>query len=399
MSRKKGTGTGTRNLNGMGNLYINKATGRIEYRIMQNGRLRVASGTSAKVVNERKKLLTGVTKVKQKVKFHRYVEDIWLKNHVKPYLKDTTYKQYEDTWKCYIKSNIKNVPLSTVDTSDIQNLIAKMKEDGKSTNTMKQVRKVLSLIFKQAKKDKYITEIPTAEIEIPVIQQKKRKVLKIKEFHTILKYLENSRWFWPLQFMVVTGLRRGEFLALRWSDIDEDNKVISVEDNNTNQGIGTTKSNKVHYVSLSSIAKKCLDKFKVQLMSEGHPANSGSDSIIFIGKYGEPLRPQSLNNVFRRIKKFTGIETTPHCMRHTFVYYSKNKLSLSELKDNLGHDETTATLDIYGDMLYDTSKVADKLDQSFEPLFAEPKTEEKPIEKPVQRVVNFDDFKTRRKRY
>lgn len=67
MSRKKGTGTGTRNLNGMGNLYINKATGRIEYRIMQNGRLRVASGTSAKVVNERKKLLTGVTKVKQKV--------------------------------------------------------------------------------------------------------------------------------------------------------------------------------------------------------------------------------------------------------------------------------------------------------------------------------------------
>lgn len=156
MSRKKGTGTGTRNLNGMGNLYINKATGRIEYRIMQNGRLRVASGTSAKVVNERKKLLTGVTKVKQKVKFHRYVEDIWLKNHVKPYLKDTTYKQYEDTWKCYIKSNIKNVPLSTVDTSDIQNLIAKMKEDGKSTNTMKQVRKVLSLIFKQAKKDKYI---------------------------------------------------------------------------------------------------------------------------------------------------------------------------------------------------------------------------------------------------
>lgn len=399
MPRKKGTGTGTRNLNGMGNLYVNKATGRIEYRIMQNGRLRVATGTSAKEVNDRKKLLTGASKVKQKVKFHEYVENIWLKNHVRPYLKGTTYKQYEDTWKCYIKSNIKNVPLNTVDESDIQGLIAKMKENGKSTNTMKQVRKVLSLIFKQAKKDKYITELPTAEIEIPVIQQKKRKVLKIKEFHTILKYLENSRWFWPLQFMVVTGLRRGEFLALRWSDIDEDNKVISVEDNNTNQGIGTTKSNKVHYVSLSSIAKKCLDKFKVRLMSEGHPANDCSNGIVFIGKYGEPLRPQSLNNVFRRIKNFTGIETTPHCMRHTFVYYTKNKLSLSELKDNLGHDETTATLDIYGDMLYDTSKVADKLDQSFKLLFTEPKPEENTIEKPMKGVVNLENLKTRRKRY
>ena len=110
MPREKGTGTGTRNLNGMGNLYINKATGRIEYRIMQNGRLRVATGTSAKEVNERKKLITGVSKVKQKVKFYEYVENIWLKNHVKPYLKGTTYKQYEDTWKCTLNRTLKMYP-------------------------------------------------------------------------------------------------------------------------------------------------------------------------------------------------------------------------------------------------------------------------------------------------
>lgn len=86
MPRKKGTGTGTRNLNGMGNLYLNKSTGRMEYRIMVNGRLRVASGKTAKEVNERKKLLTNTPKDKLKIKFHAWA-DLWLKNYIKPYSK------------------------------------------------------------------------------------------------------------------------------------------------------------------------------------------------------------------------------------------------------------------------------------------------------------------------
>lgn len=397
MPRKKGTGTGTRNLNGMGNLYLNKSTGRMEYRIMVNGRLRVASGKTAKEVNERKKLLTNTPKDKLKIKFHAWA-DLWLKNYIKPYKKESTHKQYEDTWKCYIKPYIKNVPLSTVNSEDIQKLIAKMHERKLSAYTMKQTRKVLNLIFRQAIKDKYIRENPAADIEIPVVQQKTRKVLKIREFHAILRYLEKSRWYWPLQFMVVTGLRRGELLALKWSDVDEPNKIITVSDNNTSQGIGTTKSNKVHYVALSETALKCLNKFKIQLMKEGHPAQPNSDNIIFIGIYGEPLRPQSLNNVFRRIKHYTGIEATPHSMRHTFVYYCKNKLSLSELKDNLGHDETTSTLDLYGDMLFDTSRVATKIDHAFKTVFAPPEPEEPAkVERPVKKVVNLNDIKNRRK--
>lgn len=393
MPRKKGNIKGTRNLNGMGNLYYNKKTKRWEFKIMSDGRNRMATGKTQKIVNERKKRLDILPENATKTKLYDWIE-MWLENYVKPLRKITTYKQYEDTYKCYIKPYIKNHPLTTVTSLDIQKLITKMKEKNLSANTMKQTRKVLNLAFKQALKNKHITKNPVEDIEIPAIQQKARKVLKISEFHAILDYLQNSRWFWPLQFMVVTGLRRGELLALKWSDIDEENKVITVSDNNTNQGIGTTKSNKVHYVALSDTAKKCLNKFKIQLMMEGHPANTGSDDIIFIAQHGEPLRPQSLNNVFRRIKHYTGIEASPHSMRHTFVYYCKNKLSLSELKDSLGHDETTATLDIYGDMLFDTSTVAAKIDQSFEKVFAK---QEKQERKPAKKVVNFDDFLRRKK--
>jgi integrase len=191
--------------------------------------------------------------------------------------------------------------------------------------------------------------------------------------------------------MLVTGLRRGELLALKWSDIDEVNKVITVSDNLTNEGIGTTKSNKVHYVPLSNAAENCLKGFKKQLEKEGNPAIWINDlNLIFVGKEGKPIKPHSLNNVFRRIQNI-GVDASPHSMRHTFVYYSKNKLSLSELKDTLGHDESTSTLDIYGDMLFDASSVAHKIDAIFNDV------KFKNTQVKANNIVSFEDLKKRAK--
>jgi integrase len=51
-------------------------------------------------------------------------------------------------------------------------------------------------------------------------------------------------------------------------------------------------------------------------------------------------------------------------LRHTFVYMSKGLMTLSELQEALGHDESTTTLDIYGTMLSDSGKVASKIDEA-----------------------------------
>lgn len=390
--KKESSERGTRNLNGMGNLYFNKKTQRYEYKIMVHGRVRMATGKTAAIVNKRKKNLIDVPENKEKINFYEWVE-LWLKTYIKPLKKTSTYKQYNDTYKCYIKPNIKNVPLRTVNTTDIQKIISKMNEKGLSAYTMKQARKVLNLALSRALKDKYITDNPVKEIEIPAVQQKARKVLKPEEIQKMFTFLESSRWYWPLRFMLVTGLRRGELLALKWSDIDEDNKVITISDNLTDEGIGTTKSNKIHYVGYSDTAKLCIDGFKEQLKKESnHAIWVNPADLIFVSVDGQALRPKSLNNVFRRVKENAGVDVSPHSLRHTFVYYSKNKLTLSELKDTLGHDASTSTLDIYGDMLFDASKVANKIDKVFSAVKVE---QEEEIIK--DNIVSFEDYKKRAK--
>jgi integrase len=123
---------------------------------------------------------------------------------------------------------------------------------------------------------------------------------------------------------------------------------------------------------LPNAAIECINEFKKQLKNENNPAVFKNEpDIIFVGQKGKPIKSHSLNNVFNRIQKRTGIDVTPHSMRHSFVYYSKDRLSLSELKDALGHDATTSTLDIYGNMLGNTKAVAKKLDNAFDGLIKE----------------------------
>jgi integrase len=364
---------GTRNPNGMGNIYKNKKTGRIEFKRVVHGRAIMATGTTMKIVRERMKDLPDEPLNKEKMRFHDWILE-WLRVYIKPFKKASTHDQYEDTFYCYIKPNSKNSLIRAVFPKDIMSIIATMHEKGLSANTMKQVVKVLRLAFKKAVKEKYIDKnknpMDDEDIVIPAVQQKPRKVLKLDEIQKVLDYLENSRWYWPLIFMMVTGLRRGETLGLKWSSIDYDNKLITVCDNNTTKGMGTEKSNKVHYAALSDTAKKCLDRFKEQLKNENNLAQyKNPDDLIFVSKQGTALRPHSLNNVFRRIQERAGVMVTPHSMRHSYVYYTKNKLSLSQLKDTLGHEISTSTLDIYGDMLFNSEEVASIIEASFKGVF------------------------------
>lgn len=373
----------TRNTNGMGNVYYNQKTERYEYRKMVDGDLRFASAKTQKELNEKIKTLTDAPMSKEKIKVHDWA-DKWLSVYVKPMRKASTHKQYEDTIRCYIKPNIKNTLLRSVRPFDAQNIIARMHEQGLSASTMKQARKVLNLMFDKAVKEKLIAENPVKDIEIPDVQQKARKTLKPDEIQTIFDYMQGKRWYWPLRFLLVTGLRRGELLALKWSDIDETNKAITISDNLTAHGIGSTKSNEVHYVPLSDAAMHCLKKFKEQLKKENNVTHWQATGIIFVSQNGTPMLPNSFYNVFRKIRQKTGVQVSPHSMRHTFVYYSKHKLSLSEIKDALGHDETTSTLDIYGTLLANTKEVAAKLDEAFQGI-----VQDKPQKKAVGTVVEF----------
>jgi len=402
----------TRNPNGMGNIYKRK-DGRYEWKQVKNGETRIKTSKDYDVVLEARKKYADLPITKSKLKVSEWFE--MCLSSIESLKSPATYAQYTTLYKEHIQPVIGRKKINDIEQYHIQNVITEMsnkkrtkriknKKTGEyekvetdeklSTWTMKHTRKVMHIVFDKAVESKIIPENPVTKIEVPKRQAKTRKTLTNEEINIMFRYLKNTRWIWCIKFMLVTGLRRGEVLALKWSDINEGARQITVEDNNTGSGSGDTKSRKVHYVTLTDKAIEYLNGQKNMLEAEKNPSLYNEEliklDIVFPGKEGTMLKPDSLNSVLDRMNKSTTLHVTPHMLRHTYVYLSKGILTLSELQENLGHDESTTTLDIYGTMLGDSKAVAEKLNKAFENI-----DDEQP--ESLGKVINFAERMKRAK--
>jgi integrase len=352
----------TRNPNGMGNIY-KRPDGRYEWKQMVDGEMRYTSDMNLSELRRKIRKLSGTSINGDKTKLFDWMER-WLDKYVKPYKKPSTYNNYKFAYEKYIKKYMKNLQLRHVGKSDVQNMISSLLNEKYSPSLIKNVRKALSVAFISANEDENIVDFnPTRDTKIPKGRKPVRKTFNLGELKIIMEKFFTSRWLYGILFMLATGVRRGELLALRWTDIDFKEKRIKIENNRTQDGEGTPKDNDYHYAPFTEHAKIYLAGWKNQLQKEHNPAIYKNTDIIFVKMDGEPLQPHSLNNIID--KKGFDFKISPHMFRHTFVYLSKGKISLSELQEALGHDQSTTTLDIYGLMLGDTVAVADKIESAY----------------------------------
>jgi len=355
--------------NGNGN-YRKLKDGRVAWRQTIDGEARELSAKTMKELQEKVKKIADLPIIKEKYKVEDWFEK-WLEIYIKPLKKQATYDQYEGIYRVHIKPIIGKRKMSTIKTYDIQKVIAVMNEKSLSSKTMTHAKNIMNGALKRAESEKVIAKNPVIDIEIPAKQAKPRKTLTIEELSKLFKSMKHSRWIWSVKFLLVTGLRRGELLALKWTDIDFVNKRITIDKSDSITGLGDTKNSKIHYVPLSSFAVEYLEGQKLMLENEFNPILYNEElkktMLIFPNEHGEMLRPDSYYTLIRRFGIKASIKVYPHCFRHTFVYLTRGNLSLKDLQNILGHSESTSTLDIYGNMLNDsTANNIEQIDNVFD---------------------------------
>lgn len=420
-----------RNPKGLGHYYYNEKDQLFCWRYRINGKAIYRSSKTEKGLQEKVKEIIGKPIVNNNSTVSEWFES-WLENYMKPPVgKQATYNQYESIYRNHIKPVLGNRKLKSITTTDIQSVITAMSKkiaqreyivikefkDGNrklhkvgdiiltkpergnelidkgfieldkesknikylSTKTMEDAKICMGSAFTAAEEEKLIAANPVKKIKIPKRQARPKKVLSLQELKLLYDAMQDSRWLLSVKFLLATGLRRGELLALRWSDIDRENSRIVVDESNSVTGVGDTKSSKVHYAPLTKSAVKYLDSQAEMLIHEKNIITyhengkrltieeiKKSDLLIFPSISGDYIKPNSYYDMLKRYGEKAGIEVYPHCFRHTFTYRTRNTISLKELQNALGHDESTTTLDIYGDMLNDTmDETAEKIDDVF----------------------------------
>lgn len=385
-----------RNPNGMGSYKLRK-DGRISWTQQVDGKPRVLYGKTLTELQVKVKKVADLPVTSSKYTVGEWFEK-WLDVYIEPLKKKATYDQYKTLYEQHIKPVIGHRKLSNLKKLDIQTVISKMNAKKKASKTMKHVKSIMNIALGKAFDDKLISSNPVIKIEIPVKQAKTRKVLSIDELVKLYKAMEHSRWIWSIRFLLVTGLRRGELLALKWTDIDFVNKRLTVDESYSSDEIGDTKNSKVHYVPLSDKAIGHLNGQKLMLKLESNPIlfdDKLRDSLlVFPSENGTAIRPDSYATMLRRFAIKAGIKASAHCMRHTFVYMMRKKFTLKDLQAALGHDESTTTLDLYGDILNESmTENASQIDDVFDKVEEEMKRVEKDKAKKKDNVTNIFEFK------
>ena len=326
--------------------------------------------------------------------FRRFVL-YWIENVKKKEVKPSYLEILLRTYNNHIEPELGNRILGSITRSDLQQVIYHTAEKGLSASTVKKVISFFYLIFKYACIERIIPDNPAVELNFPKKIVYHNTIKKPDDFFTIGKKVFSSeeiekfkrtaeirlpnggylyKYGYIFLFMLNTGLRVGEVLALKWKDvvISEDKNYVCVY---KTVAYGTENIEEQLYVnSKGQIVCSQKPKFYVQnepktfsskrivpllpeakeyLLKYKEQFYKSEDTFIIHSNNGnglEPLTQSSFQHRFCVFKKAANVNTSAslHALRHTFAtrLYREN-IPLKYISAALGHSSTKITSDAY----------------------------------------------------
>ncbi len=287
----------------------------------------------------------------------------WLKNFKSARLKPTSYDRLEYTINKNVIPLIGYLKLSELSTDQIQkNLINDMIKEEYSYSAIKKAYDAINGCLKYAIQTRKLSYNPAMAVEMPSSKNFNKKEIRwfnneeIKKFENecIYKY-KNGKFQYVLGygmiFIMNTGLRIGEALALKWEDIDFKKKIVFVIKNveeakdrksDSNKKVQTNQptlksSNGYRFVNLNNKAMNALKQLK-------KVRYWGEDSYILCTESGSQNKYHNFLRTFKSITRKAGLgdDYGPHVLRHTFAthLFAKGK-RVEEVAALIGDDVVT----------------------------------------------------------
>ena len=373
-----------------------------------------------------------VLEFEQKVKSGKYLDgekltfqafhEIWLRDYAEQNLDATTVATYKRLLKAHILPVIGHLKLSKVQPNHLNKLYYTLlherkdgKEGGYAPKTIKHIHNIISVIYSTAMKWNIVLDNPCDRVDIPKqtptrdkikyfnIEQTERFIALLdkdyittcnahdriddtgKAYH-VAEYSETRKL--PTQFKlffllaVYGGMRRGEILALEWSDLDFIQRSVSITKSTTIvDGKPLTKGPKtrssVRVVSVPAFIMELAKEWKIEQLKYRMAIGSQwiGENHIFIQWNGKQMHPDTPYKTFKRIiKRYNKTvkdesdklpDIPLHGLRHTSatLLISQN-VDVRTVSGRLGHAQTSTTMDIYSHALKEMDeKAADALDQ------------------------------------
>lgn len=286
------------------------------------------------------------------------LSDLWLENY-KTTVKPSTFENVKSKVEKMTEEHFEGMKLKQVTTTYCQKVAIEL---SKTYVLYGHYLSVINRIFKYAVLMDILTSNPFDKIIRPKSRQVQRKgnFLTKEELKEFLKLAQTATlsYFFPLvHLMSYTGLRQGEALALKWSDIDFENKKVTVNKTavriNGKQSLQSPKTkNSKRVISIDPTTISILknwkkDQIKIYFRNGKH--FGGDDNFIFTNQRADWVHIHNFIPYFKRFVTDHKLKPiTPHGLRHTHasLLFSAG-VEPKNISDRLGHSTVQITLDLY----------------------------------------------------
>jgi integrase len=275
-----------------------------------------------------------------------------------------TKQRYETILRLHILPHeaFKGKRLDEISRSDIKNRLRLLLKK-RSPNTVELVHTVICSIFQEAVDDELILANPARGILKKILPPKNKRNVNeadpfdIEERNRFLEYAEKKcNWTEQLilKVMVHMGMRLGEALAMRMSNLDLQKMNYRICESYKQYRFSLPKIGKKRIVDIPEFLAKELGCYIAHLRKESLKNGQGGEiDLLFCdpkesGKW--PYSQRKIQMLVKRVSKGAKLRVrNPHDLRHTYasILLMANK-SPAYVKEQLGHSSIMMTVDIYG---------------------------------------------------
>jgi integrase len=289
-----------------------------------------------------------------KITVQEHFEEWWEIKRTK--VKPTTAENYRFILDRYILPKFGSQLLKDLSSAKIEKVFIELIQE-LSESTVRLVSIVLSQGLERAVKERRIAFNPAKGIERPKGRKRSVTPYTSNELKTLLESLESHRLFAFFRLLAYTGARRGEILALRWSDLDFEKATLSISKNRTRLGKSVIEQDSTkggdgkRLVQLDSETLRLVRDHRRRQIEERMKAGSlwQEADFIFTQENGLPLDPSTPYQLFKKTAKKLGLRSESlHSIRHLHATELLNSgAGVHLVKDRLGHSDISTTLRIY----------------------------------------------------
>jgi integrase len=294
----------------------------------------------------------------------------WLEECERLDLSPTTLNTYRAQIEGTIRPALGKVPLNRLTGKHLDDLYGAVKARGRSAKTIRNYHAIISSALHQAVRWGWVRDNVAELAKPPRVSQRRVKAPSVDVVRAIITSAEDRdpRLAPLLMLAALTGMRRGELCALRWSDAHFDRGELDVSRSVVIVSGGlaekTTKTDRFRRVALDDIGVAVLVQHRTRVDEWARLANATVDDNAFVFSplvdASTPFRPDNVTGFFVRVRDSLGFKSVRlHDLRHfTATQLIGAGVDVRTVAGRLGHSDPSLTLRVYSHAIEERDRAA-----------------------------------------